>query len=296
MAKNTTNIKVQGATIKIVMIENEEYLSLTDIAGANDDRPDLVIQNWMRNKNTIDFLAEWERLHNNNFNSFGFEGIRNRVGENNFSLSVKKWLQETDAVGMQAKAGRYGGTYAHKDIAFAFGYWISPRFQLYVVKEFQRLKYAEAKELGASFAIQRELAKANDQLLNSALDMYTVPPNLAGTKKGRLYHAHEQDIINVIVYGQTANEWKRQNPDKKGNQRDYATATQLVVHNNLLSMDSRLLKWMVEKEVRENILLHMARDQFEIFKQNKAVKRLQERIDKMQKLLGLDGQKSKKPI
>ena len=279
--------EVDGTKIRTFQGANkEDYICITDIARQVSDKAGEVVKNYFRTRPNVGFLGEWEIVHNQFFNKDIFERIYNRAGEPTFTLSVKEWVERTKAIGITAKAGRYGGTYAHKDIAFAFAYWMQPRFQIYLIKEFQRLKFAEAKALGESFAIQREIAKANDKLLNIALDRYEVPSHLAGTKKGRLYHAHEQDMINLIVYGETASSWKRRNPKKNGNQRDYATATQLVVHNNLLSMGSRLLKWMVDRDLRESILLHMARDQFEIFKENKAVARLQKRIDELQKLLG----------
>lgn len=286
MAKRNT-IEVQGTQIRTIFGANkEDYICITDIARQISPKPGEVVKNYFRVRTNVEFLGEWEIVHNEFFNQDVFAEMRSRAGLPTFTMSAKEWIETTKAIGVEAKAGRYGGTYAHKDIAFAFAYWMQPRFQIYLIKEFQRLKYAEARALGEPFAIQRELAKANDKLLNIAVDLYEVPPHLAGTKKGRLYHAHEQDIINVIVYGETASVWKRRNPKKKGNQRDYATATQLVVHNNLLAMDAHLLKWMVEKDLRESILLHSARDQFSIFKDNKAVKRLQERIDALQKMLG----------
>ncbi|MFK7979445.1 MAG: KilA-N domain-containing protein [Saprospiraceae bacterium] len=283
--------EVDGTKIRTFQGANkEDYICITDIARQVSGKAGEIVKNYFRTRPNVGFLGEWEIVHNKFFNKDVFQKIYNRAGEPTFTLSVKEWVEKTKAIGIEAKAGRYGGTYAHKDIAFAFAYWMQPRFQIYLIKEFQRLKYVEAQALGEPFAVQREIAKANDKLLNIAIDKYEVPPHLAGTKKGRLYHAHEQDIINLIVYGEIASSWKRINPNKAGNQRDYATAIQLVVHNNLLSMDSHLLKWMVDKDLRESILLHMAKDQFEIFKDNKAVNRLQKRIDELQKLLGRSGQ------
>ena len=282
--------KIEVNDLAISVLDNS-YISLTDLARARSERPAITIQNWIQTRSTINFLRIWEQLHNTEFKIIGegtykgFEAVEREFLQNTFTMYPAKWISYTNAVGFQVKRGRYGGTWAHEDIALEFAAYISPEFKLYVLRAFKQLKEQEAKALGEPFAIVRELTKANDLILKEAIEEYSVPPQLARTKKGRLYHAKEEDLINEIVYGITAAEWKRRNPKKKGNLRDQATAIQLVIHNNLLSMDARLLTWGVERELRENILLHMAENQFSILKDNKAVERLQKRMELQKKLL-----------
>lgn len=266
MAKNKT-IKVKGIDIKISVVQDEDYFSLTDIAGANDDRPDLVIQNWLRNKSTIDLLAEWERMNNPDFNSFGFEGIRNRTGENSFSLSVKKWITETLAIGIKAKAGRYGGTYAHKDIAFAFGYWINPRFQLYVIKEFQRLKAneAQAQKDALAWNLKRTLAKVNYRIHTDAIKTNLIPARISNNaKQSSFVYASEADLLNVALFGMTAKEWRIANPKASGNIRDHATGEQLLVLANLESHNAEFIKQGLNQEERVHKLNEIAIYQMQV--------------------------------
>ncbi|MEM1120011.1 MAG: KilA-N domain-containing protein [Bacteroidota bacterium] len=285
-------IKVNDLVISVL---DNAYISLTDLAKFRSERPADTISNWMRSLPTIKFLGLWEQLNNADFKVVdtdhfkGYKAIEQEYLEkgNGFVLYPAKWIFYTNANGFQVKKGRYGGTWAHEEIALEFASWLSPELRLYVVKEFKRLKELEYRMIGDSFSIARELTRANNQILRETIELHKVPPNLAGTKKGRLYHASEQDLINKIVYGRTASEWRRANPDKptKANIRDFATAIQLTVHNNLLSLNSRLIKWMVEDDIRESILLHTARDQFDILKEIKAVKRLDTLIEKQRKLL-----------
>jgi len=284
-------IVVNNLTISVL---DNEYISLTDLARFRSERPADTISNWMRALPTIKFLGLWEQLNNADFKVVGddhFKGYKEIEQEylakgNGFVLYPAKWTFYTNAKGFEVKKGRYGGTWAHEEIALEFASWLSPELRLYVVKEFKRLKELEYRMIGDSFSIARELTRANNQILKETIDLHKIPPNLAGTKKGRLYHASEQDLINKIVYGRTAAEWKRANSDKpiKANVRDFATAVQLTVQNNLLSLNSRLIKWMVEDDIRESILLHTAKDQFAILKDNKAVKRITEAIAKQKKL------------
>jgi hypothetical protein len=266
MAKNKTII-VQGIDIKISVVEKEDYFSLTDIASANDDRPDLVIQNWLRNKSTIDLLAEWELMNNPDFNSFGFEGIRNRTGENSFSLSVKKWITETSSIGIKAQAGRYGGTYAHKDIAFAFGYWINPRFQLYVIKEFQRLKIQEAQQEkdALEWNLKRTLAKVNYRIHTDAIKANLIPMRLSGNpKQSGFIYASEADLLNVALFGMTAKEWRIANPETAGNIRDQATGEQLLVLANLESHNAEFIKDNLSQDERVHKLNEIAIYQMQV--------------------------------
>ena len=286
--------KISVNDLSISVLDNE-YISLTDLAKFRSERPADTISNWMRALPTIKFLGLWEQLNNKDFKVVGddhFKGFQEIEREymekgNSFVLYPAKWIFYTNANGFVVKKGRYGGTWAHEEVALEFASWLSPELRLYVVKEFKRLKQLEYRMIGDSFSIARELTRANNQLMKESIELHKIPPNLAGTKKGRLYHASEQDLINKIVYGRTASEWRKANPDKpvKANIRDFATAIQLTVQNNLLSLNSRLIKWMVEDDIRESILLHTAKDQFGILKDNKAVKRIEQQIEKQKKLL-----------
>ena len=291
MAKKK-QIKVNDLVISVL---DNEYISLTDLARFRSERPADTISSWMRGLSTIKFLGLWEQLNNPDFKVVGddhFKGYAEIEREymdkgNGFVLYPAKWIFYTDAKGFVVKKGRYGGTWAHEEIALEFASWLSPELRLYVVKEFKRLKELEYRMIGDSFSIARELTRANNKILKETIELHKIPPKLAGTKKGRFYHASEQDLINKIVYGRTAAEWRRANPDKptKANIRDYATAIQLTIHNNLLSLNSRIIKWMVEDDIRESILTHTARDQFAILNDSKAVKRLDKLIEKQKKLL-----------
>lgn len=285
--------KIKVNDLEISVLDNE-YISLTDLARFRSERPADTISNWMRALPTIKFLGLWEQLNNNDFKVVGddhFKGYAEIEQEymnkgNGFVLYPAKWIFYTNACGFVVKKGRYGGTWANEEIALEFASWLSPELRLYVVKEFKRLKQLEYRMIGDSFSIARELTRANNQILKETIELHKIPPNLAGTKKGRLYHASEHDLINKIVYGRTAADWRRANPDKpvKANIRDFATAIELTIHNNLLGLNSRLIKWMVEDDIRESILLHTAKDQFAILKDNKAAKRLEALIEKQKKL------------
>lgn len=226
MKKQTINVK--GAEITVLSQNRQDYISLTDMARNFEDGV-VLIEKWLRNKNTIEFIGIWEQLYNPVFNSPEFEGIKNEAGLNRFTLSVKKWIEKTRAVGIMAKTGRYGsGTFAHKDIAFEFGSWLSPEFKLYLIKEFQRLKEEEyrAKELEWSF--QRTLAKVNYKIHTDAIKYRLIPQRITKARANAIY-ANEADLLNVALFGTTAAEWKQDKPDKAGNMRDYATLEQLVV-------------------------------------------------------------------
>jgi hypothetical protein len=217
-------IEVQGKEITVISNDQQDYISLTDMV-RNIENGLSLIEKWLRNKNTIEFLGIWEEIYNPDFNSPEFEGIKNQAGLNRFVLSVKQWVEKTNSKGIIAKAGRYGGTYAHKDIAFEFASWISPQFKLYLIKEFQRLKDEEKKQLG--WDIRRNLAKINYRIHTDAIKENLVPPKLSRAQISQIY-ATEADILNMALFGNTAVMWREANPDKKGNIRDYAGVSQLV--------------------------------------------------------------------
>ena len=217
-------ISVQGTEITVISTNEEDYICLTDMV-KNIENGLALIEKWLRNKDTIEFIGIWEEMYNPNFNSPEFEGIRNEAGYNRFILSVKQWIEKTGAIGISAKAGRYGGTYAHKDIAFHFGMWISPRFQLLLVKEFQRLKEEEQKQIG--WSAKRELAKVNYHIHTDAIKHNLIPQELTPLQVLHVY-ANEADVLNVALFGITAKEWREKNANIKGNIRDYATINELI--------------------------------------------------------------------
>ncbi|SHJ47015.1 KilA-N domain-containing protein [Tangfeifania diversioriginum] len=220
-------------------MKEQDFISLTDIAKHKSDDPSAVIGNWMRNRNTIDFLGIWESLYNPDFKPLEFEGYRNQAGLNAFTLSAKKWTETTNAIGFVVKSGRYGGTFAHKDIAFKFASWISVEFELYVVKEFQRLKVAEAKEL--DWNIKRQLTKINYRIHTDAIKENLIPDNLTPQQISYVY-ANEADVLNMALFGKTAKQWRDENPDKKGNIRDYANVSQLVCLANLENLNAVMIE------------------------------------------------------
>ena len=232
-------INVKGAEVTIATRHEQDYISLTDMV-RNFDGGSALIEQWLKNKDTVLFLGVWEQLNNPGFNSLEFEGIRNEAGRNSFFLSAKKWIEATGAIGVHAKAGRYGGTYAHKDIAFEFGSWLSPEFKLYLIKEFQRLKDEESRATSLEWSFQRTLAKVNYKIHTDAIKERLVPPRLTSKQTGIIY-ASEADLLNVAMFGITAAQWRQANPDLSGNMRDAATLEQLVVLSNLESINAVLI-------------------------------------------------------
>ncbi len=238
--KNRT-INVKGSEIAVSRKEHDDYISLTDIARYRDaERTDYIIQNWLRNRNTIEFLGIWEQLNNPDFKPIEFDGFRKQAGLNSFVLTAKRWIEQTGAIGLISKAGRYGGTYAHKDIAFEFAAWISVEFKLYLIKEFQRLKEEESQALSLEWNLQRTLAKINYRIHTDAVKEKLIPPRLTKARITAIY-ANEADLLNVALFGVTAREWRDANPDKEGNIRDHASLEQLVVLSNLESINSVLI-------------------------------------------------------
>ena len=239
-------ITVKESEISIINVNNEDYLSLTDMV-RNIENGLSLIEKWLRNKNTIEFLGIWEDIYNPAFNSIEFEGIKNNAGLNRFALSVKQWVNKTNSIGIVAKAGRYGGTYAHKDIAFEFASWISPRFKLYLVKEFQRLKEYEQKQLG--WDIKRNLAKINYLIHTDAIKENLIPIELTLKQKSIIY-ATEADILNMALFGKTAKQWRNENPGKKGNIRDYANISQLICLSNLENLNAHFIRESISQKER----------------------------------------------
>ena len=233
-------ITVQGTTIGILPRPEGDYISLTDMV-RNFDGAGALIEQWLKNKDTILFLGVWERINNPHFNSPEFEGIRNEAGRNSFYLSAKKWIELTGAKGLIASAGRYGGTYAHKDIAFEFGSWLSPEFKLYLITEFQRLKEDENSRLKLDWSLQRTLAKINYRIHTDAIKDTLIPPTVTKAQASQVY-ASEADLLNVALFGHTAKQWQDVHPDAQGNQRDNATLEQLVVLTNLESLNAVFIR------------------------------------------------------
>lgn len=213
-----TKITVKDTEINVVTVNGEDYICLTDMIRAKDG--DFFITDWLRNRNTLEFIGIWEKVYNPNFNYGEFATIRNQAGLNSFKISVKEFVSRTNAVSLQAKAGRYGGTYAHKDIAFEFAMWISPEFKVYIVKEFQRLKEEEQKQLG--WSAKRELSKINYRIHTDAIKHNLIPAEITKIQTSIIY-ANEADVLNVAIFGMTAKQWRDANPDLKGNIRDYAS-------------------------------------------------------------------------
>ncbi len=228
-----SKIKVENAEITVIRQNDDDFISLTDMAKSQFQEH--IIFRWLSLKSTIEYLGEWELLYNPNFNYTEFGTIKNMAGSNNFVLSVKTWIEKTNAIGIVSKAGRYGGTYAHRDIAYHFGMWISPRFQLLLVKEYQRLKSEEQKFLG--WSAKRELSKINYRIHTDAIKQNLVPKEITPAQKSFIY-ADEDDMLNVAMFGMTAKEWKEQNPELKGNIRDYATINQLICLSNMENLNA----------------------------------------------------------
>lgn len=245
-------INVLDKEIRLYNDKDEDFISLTDIARYKDsERTDDIIRNWLRNRNTIEFLGIWEHLNNPGFKPVEFDGFRMQAGLNSFTLTPKQWIEKTGAIGIVSKAGRYGGTYAHKDIAFEFASWVSVEFKLYLIKEFQRLKEEERKTLG--WDIRRNLAKINYRIHTDAIQQHLIPPQLSA-KQTSLVYASEADVLNLALFGMTAAQWRDANPDKKGNMRDEADVTQLVCLSNLENLNALFIaEGLPQKERLERL-------------------------------------------
>ena len=265
-----SKINVEGSEISIIAIDDKDYISLTDMV-RNIENGLALIEKWLRNKNTIEFLGIWEEMYNPDFNSLEFEGIKNEAGLNRFVLSVKQWVEKTNSIGIVAKAGRYGGTYAHKDIAFEFASWVSPYFKLYLIKEFERLKEEEQKKLG--WDIKRNLAKINYRIHTDAIKNNLIPEKLQKEKINFIY-ANEADILNMALFGMTAKEWREENPNLKGNIRDYADISQLVCLSNLENLNAVFINKGMKQSDRLGKLNSIAIEQMKILSEAETVKKL----------------------
>ena len=232
-----SKLHVLGTEISVIRINDDDYISLTDMV-RNIENGDFFILNWLRNRNTIEFLGIWERVYNPTFNPVEFDRIKSQSGLNSYRISTKEWCEKTNAIGIQARAGRYGGTYAHKDIAFEFGMWISAEFKIYLIKEFQRLKDAEQKLLG--WSAKRELAKINYHIHTDAIKQNLVPKELT-PKQASIIYADEADVLNIALFGITAKEWRDKNPGQKGNIRDYASINELICLSNMENINAVLI-------------------------------------------------------
>ena len=248
MAKSTS-FTVKGTEITLTQNNQQDYISLTDLARHKDnERTDYIIQNWLRNRNTIELLGFWEQLNNPDFNPIEFEGFRKQAGLNSFILTAKQWIEKTGAIGIISKAGRYGGTFAHRDIAFEFASWISIEFKLYLIKEFQRLKEDENNRLKLEWNLQRTLSKVNYHIHTDAIKEKLIP-SIISSKQASLTYATEADLLNVALFGITAAAWRDANPTLEGNIRDHATIEQLVVLSNLESINAVLIhQGLIQKE------------------------------------------------
>jgi hypothetical protein len=271
MAKNKI-INIEEHPIAIVSHNNEDYISLTDMA--RSQLGDVIIIKWLSLKNTIEYLGEWEAIYNAVFNYTEFGTIKNTAGGNNFVLSVKNWIEQTGAIGITAKAGRYGGTYAHKDIAFHFGMWISPKFQLLLIKEYQRLKADENDRLKLDWNLQRTLAKVNYHIHTDAIKENLIPKELSKNQISFVY-ANEADMLNVALFGITAKQWRDKNPKADGNIRDMATLEQLVVLSNLESINAVLIHQGLQQTDRLVQLNKIAITQMKSLMGNKSIKNIQ---------------------
>ncbi|WP_302760521.1 KilA-N domain-containing protein [Christensenella hongkongensis] len=271
-----TKVIVDNTEITILKVQDKDYISLTDMIKAKDG--DFFISDWLRNRNTAEFLGIWEQIHNPDFNYGEFAIIRSQAGLNNYKISVKEWVKKTNAIGLRATAGRYGGTYAYKDIAFEFGMWISPQFKIYLIKEFERLKEEEQRRLG--WDIKRNLAKINYRVHTDAIKENLIPPQLTANQKNVIY-ASEADILNMALFGMTAKEWRDKNPDLKGNIRDYADVSQLVCLSNLESLNAVFINDGMAQSERLSKLNAVAINQMQILTDDPSVVKLEAKNTKV---------------
>ena len=252
-------LNVLDTKITYYNMNDKDYISLTDMLKSKDG--DFFISDWLRNRNTIEFLGIWEELHNPNFNYGEFAIIKSQAGLNSYKLSVKEWVNKTNSIGIVAKTGRYGGTYAHKDIAFEFGMWISPKFKLLLIKEFERLKTEEQKQLG--WDAKRELSKINYKIHTDAIKKNLIPKELTKYETSIVY-AEEADVLNMALFGMTAKQWRDKNPDKQGNIRDYANINELICLTNLENVNSIYINEGIQQSERLIKLNKIAISQMEI--------------------------------
>ncbi|MCE7066097.1 KilA-N domain-containing protein [Dyadobacter sp. CY326] len=277
MSRSKT-IQVENFKIVLLSQNEEEYISLTDMARYRDsERTNYIIQNWMRTRNAIEFVGLWEMLNNPIFKSIEFDAFKNEAGSNSFALTPQKWVEATNAIGIISKSGRYGGTFAHRDIAFEFASWISPSFKLYLIKEFQRLKEDEHSNQKIEWSVQRTLAKVNYQIHADAIKENLIPKTLSKKEIGFVY-ASEADLLNMALFGTTARQWKESNPGESGNIRDSATLEQLVVLSNLESINALLIHQGLPQHERLLQLNLVAISQMKSLINNTQLKKMKEPI------------------
>ena len=277
----TTKIQVEKKSIAIIKQSDQDYICLTDMV--REENGSDHIRNWMRNRNTVEFIGLWETLHNPDFKGVEFDTFRRQAGLNNFNLTPKKWIEATNAIGIISKSGRYGGTYAHKDLAFEFGAWISPIFKLLLIKEFQRLKEIETNQYNLEWNVKRVLTKTNYQLQTDAIKEHIIPKGNYEKSKKWLAYAEEADLLNVAMYGCTAKDWREANKEhaKKGlNIRDFSSINELVVLSNLENINSVIIAENLDKESRFEKLITIARSQLKTLDNQdfiKSIKKLDDR-------------------
>ena len=269
-----STIEVKGTVVTVLSQASDDYISLTDIAKHKEpDRSDQVIQNWMRNRNTIEFLGVWERLNNVSFKPLEFEGFKTKAGLNSFVLTPRQWIDTTHASGLVSKSGRYGGTYAHRDIAFEFASWISVEFKLYLIKEFQRLKEDESRRLSLAWNLNRTLSKLNYRIHTDAIQAHLIPAAVTPAQAAITY-ASEADLLNVALFGLTAKQWRDANPKLDGNMREYATIEQLLVLANIEGMNAEFIHMGLLQGDRLKRLNEIAIRQMQVLTSTSVVKQL----------------------
>lgn len=273
MNKNR-KIIVEGIEVTTVIGKDADYISLTDMAKFKTYDSGVVISNWLTTKYTIQFMGAWERLHNRGFNLIEYHKIKNEVGTNGFIISSSMWIKQTKAIGIRSSAGRYGGTFAHKDIAFEFATWLSPEFKLYLIKEFQRLKEEENKRLVLGWDVKRTLAKINYRIHTDAVKTHLIPPDITKQMENIVY-ANEADVLNVALFGKTAKQWRDENANKDGNIRDFADITQLVVLANLEGLNAEFIRQGLPQGVRLRKLNNIAVIQMHALLDNPSIKKLE---------------------
>jgi len=282
-----SNKKLNVNEIEIVLYKHneEEYISLTDMAKYRDsERTNYIIQNWMRTRNTIEFLGLWENLNNPNFNSIEFDAFRIEAGSNSFTLTPKKWIESTNAIGITSKSGRYGGTYAHKDIAFEFASWISPTFKLYLITEYQRLKEIETNQYNLEWNVKRILTKTNYHIHTDAVKNYVIPEKNYEKGTEWIGYAEEADLLNVALFNCTAKDWRGANPElanKNMNIRDIASINELAILSNLETLNAEMIKEKIDKTERFKKLKKIAEYQLSVLNEKDFMKSLKKMNDKI---------------
>ena len=265
--KKTSELDIKGTIVRVVKIGDEDYICLTDMLKAKDG--EFFITDWLRNRNTLEYIGIWEQVYNPAFNYGEFATIRNQAGLNSFKISVKEFVSRTNAISLEAKAGRYGGTYAHKDIAFEFAMWISPEFKIYIVKEFQRMKADEQKQL--AWSAKRELSKINYRIHTNAIKSNLIPAEVT-REQAAMKYAEEADVLNVAMFGMTAKQWREANPDLKGNIRDYATINELICLSNMENINAVLINDGMPQGERLVKLNQIAIHQMQVLEDNEGRK------------------------